>query len=35
MVRVKRGNVRVGKRKKILDLAKGFYGSLHTLFRPA
>jgi large subunit ribosomal protein L20 len=35
MVRVKRGNVRTKKRKKILNLAKGFYGSLHTLFRPA
>ncbi|OGI06975.1 MAG: 50S ribosomal protein L20 [Candidatus Margulisbacteria bacterium GWF2_35_9] len=35
MVRVKRGNVRVKRRKKILKLAKGFYGSLHRLYRPA
>ncbi len=35
MVRVKRGNVRAKNRKKILDLAKGFYGSLHRLYRPA
>jgi len=35
MVRVKRGNVRVKNRKKILKLAKGFYGSLSTLYRPA
>ena len=35
MVRVKRGNVKAKNRKKILDLAKGFYGSLHRLYRPA
>jgi large subunit ribosomal protein L20 len=35
MVRVKRGNVHAKSRKKILDLAKGFYGSLHRLYRPA
>jgi large subunit ribosomal protein L20 len=35
MVRVKRGNVKVRSRKKILKLAKGYYGSLHRLYRPA
>jgi len=35
MVRVKRGNVARKRRKKILDLAKGFRGSLSKLFRPA
>ncbi len=35
MVRVKRGNVKAKNRKKILKLAKGFYGSLSTLYRPA
>ena len=35
MTRVKRGNVKTKKRKKILKLAKGFYGSLHRLLRPA
>lgn len=35
MVRVKRKNVRTKSRKKILKAAKGFYGSLHRLYRPA
>ncbi len=35
MVRVKRGNIRAKRRKRILKLAKGFYGSLHRLYRPA
>ena len=35
MVRVKRGNVKAKHRKKILKLAKGYYGSLHRLYRPA
>lgn len=35
MVRVKRGNIKIKKRKKIFSITKGFYGSLHALFRPA
>lgn len=35
MVRVKRGNVKANRRKKILKAAEGFYGSLHRLLRPA
>ncbi|MEK6557064.1 MAG: 50S ribosomal protein L20, partial [Candidatus Margulisiibacteriota bacterium] len=35
MVRVKRGNIKANRRKKILKAAKGFYGSLHRLLRPA
>jgi large subunit ribosomal protein L20 len=35
MVRVKRGNVARKRRKKILNLAKGFRGGLSKLFRPA
>ena len=35
MARVKRGNVARNRRKKILNLAKGFRGSLSKLFRPA
>ncbi len=33
MPRVKGGNVARKRRKKILKLAKGYYGSKHTLFR--
>ena len=35
MSRVKRGNVARKRRKKILDLAKGFRGGLSKLYRPA
>ncbi len=35
MPRVKGGNVARKRRKKILKLAKGYYGSKHTLFRTA
>jgi large subunit ribosomal protein L20 len=35
MVRVKRGNVAKGKRKKVLKRASGFRGSLSRLFRSA
>jgi large subunit ribosomal protein L20 len=35
MVRVKRGNVARKRRKKLLNRAKGFRGSLRKLFRPA
>lgn len=35
MARVKGGNVARNRRKKILKLAKGYYGSKHTLYRTA
>jgi large subunit ribosomal protein L20 len=35
MPRVKRGNKRVAKRKKILGLAKGYWGTKGKLYRPA
>ncbi len=35
MVRVKRGSVARKRRKKVLNRAKGFTGSLSKLFRPA
>ncbi|KIL38911.1 50S ribosomal protein L20 [Gordoniibacillus kamchatkensis] len=35
MARVKGGIVRARRRKKILKLAKGYYGSKHTLFKTA
>lgn len=35
MARVKRGNVARKKRKKVLKLAKGYFGSLSKLYRPA
>jgi large subunit ribosomal protein L20 len=35
MPRVKGGNVAKKRRKKILKLAKGYYGSKHTLYRTA
>ncbi|MGI6553765.1 MAG: 50S ribosomal protein L20 [Clostridia bacterium] len=35
MPRVKRGNVSRKRHKKILKLAKGYYGSKSKLFRPA
>ena len=35
MPRVKGGNVARNRRKKILKLAKGYYGSKHTLYRTA
>ena len=35
MVRVKRGNVAINRRKKILKLAQGFKGSNSCLFRVA
>ena len=35
MTRVKRGNVARNRRKKILELAKGFRGGRSKLFRPA
>lgn len=35
MPRVKRGNKRVERRKKILDLAKGYYGTKSKLYRSA
>ena len=34
-MRVKGGNVAKNRRKKILKLAKGYYGSKHLLFRTA
>jgi large subunit ribosomal protein L20 len=35
MARVKGGIVRARRRKKILKLAKGYFGSKHTLFKTA
>lgn len=35
MPRAKRGNKRTEKRKKILDLAKGYYGTKSKLYRSA
>ncbi len=35
MARVKRGNVSRKKHKKVLNLTKGFRGSLSKLYRPA
>jgi large subunit ribosomal protein L20 len=35
MARVKRGNIRKEKRKKILKQAKGYYGAKHRLFKTA
>jgi large subunit ribosomal protein L20 len=35
MARVKGGIVRARRRKKILKLARGYYGSKHTLFKTA
>jgi len=35
MARVKGGNVARKRRKKILKLAKGYYGSKHTLYKTA
>ncbi|MGM0370714.1 MAG: 50S ribosomal protein L20 [Bacillota bacterium] len=35
MPRAKRGNKRLKKRKKILKLAKGYFGSKSKLYRPA
>lgn len=35
MPRVKGGNVARNRRKKVLKLAKGYYGSKHTLYRTA
>ena len=35
MPRVKRGNRRLKKRKKILKLAKGYFGTKSKLYRPA
>ena len=35
MPRAKRGNRRLKKRKKILKLAKGYFGSKSKLYRPA
>jgi len=35
MARVKGGNVARRRRKKVLKLAKGYYGSKHTLFKTA
>jgi large subunit ribosomal protein L20 len=35
MPRVKRGTKRKDRRKKILDLAKGYYGTKHNCFRIA
>ena len=35
MPRVKRGNKRRKKRKKVLKLAKGYFGSKSKLYRPA
>jgi len=35
MARAKRGTVARKRRKRILKLAKGYYGSKHTLFRTA
>ena len=35
MPRVKRGTKRKDRRKRVLELAKGYYGSRHLLFRRA
>ncbi len=35
MPRVKRGNRRLKKRKKVLKLAKGYFGTKSKLYRPA
>lgn len=35
MARVKGGTVTRKRRKKVLKLAKGYYGSKHTLFKLA
>jgi len=35
MARVKRGTVARKRRKRVLKLAKGYYGAKHTLFRTA
>lgn len=35
MARVKGGTVTRKRRKKVLKLAKGYYGSKHTLFKSA
>ncbi len=35
MARVKRGNKRRNRRKKVLKLAKGYFGSKSKLYRPA
>jgi len=35
MPRVKGGTVTRRRRKKVLKLAKGYYGSKHTLFKTA
>jgi large subunit ribosomal protein L20 len=35
MARVKRGSNKVERRKKILKLAKGYFGSKHRLYRTA
>ncbi len=35
MPRVKRGNKKLKRRKKILKLAKGYYGARHKLYRTA
>lgn len=35
MARVKRGTVARKRRKRVLKLAKGYYGSKHALFRTA
>lgn len=35
MARVKGGTVTRKRRKKVLKLAKGYYGSKHTLFKTA
>lgn len=35
MARVKRGVTKRARHKKILKLAKGYFGSKHLLFRPA
>ena len=35
MPRVKGGTVTRQRRKKVLKLAKGYYGSKHTLFKTA
>lgn len=35
MARVKRGTVARKRRKRVLKLAKGYYGSKHSLFRTA
>ena len=35
MVRITNGKISLQRRKKVLDLAKGFRGSLSKLYRPA